>query len=63
MTETPVAVTDEQVAELEDEFGRKGLIELTYHVSLENMRARTYSALGIPAQGFASGDACRVPNP
>ncbi|MGH3516259.1 MAG: carboxymuconolactone decarboxylase family protein [Haloechinothrix sp.] len=63
MTETPVAVTDEQVAELEREFGRKGVIELTYQIALENMRARTNSALGIPAQGFTSGDACRVPAP
>ena len=33
---------------------RKGL-------PLEDMRARMYSALGITEQGFASGDACRVP--
>lgn len=59
MCETPVSVTDEQVAELEAEFGRKGLLELTYHIALENMRARTNSALGIPAQGFA--ESCQVP--
>jgi AhpD family alkylhydroperoxidase len=59
MTETPVNVSDEQVAELEAEFGRKGVVELTYHIALENMRARTNSALGIPAQGFA--EACQVP--
>lgn len=61
MTETPITVTDEQVAELEAEFGRKGVIELTYQIGLENMRARTNSALGIPAQGFS--EACAVPNP
>lgn len=61
MTESPVVVTDEQVAELEAEFGREGLIELTYQIALENMRARMNSALGIPAQGFTSGDACEVP--
>lgn len=60
MTDTPVSVTDEQVAELEAEFGRDGVIELTYHIALENMRARTNSALGIPAQGFS--DACEVPS-
>lgn len=59
MTETPVTVTDAQVAELEAEFGRKGVVELTYHIALENMRARTNSALGIPAQGFA--EACQIP--
>ncbi|MGH3434238.1 MAG: carboxymuconolactone decarboxylase family protein [Thermocrispum sp.] len=59
MTATPVDVTDAQVAELEAEFGRKGVVELTYHVALENMRARTNSALGIPAQGFA--ESCALP--
>ena len=63
MTETPVAVTDEQVAELEREFGPKGVLELTYQISLENMRGRLNSALGITDQGFTSGAACRVPLP
>ena len=37
------------------------MIELTYQVGVENMRARMNSALGIAEQGFNSGDACRVP--
>jgi hypothetical protein len=37
------------------------VLELTYQVGVENMRARMYSALGITEQGFNSGDACRVP--
>jgi hypothetical protein len=37
------------------------VIELTYQVGVENMRARMNSALGITEQGFNSGDACRVP--
>jgi AhpD family alkylhydroperoxidase len=61
MTATPVQVTDEQVAELADVFGPKGVVELTYQIALENMRARMNSALGIAEQGFSSGDACRVP--
>ncbi|MGC7094212.1 carboxymuconolactone decarboxylase family protein [Amycolatopsis lurida] len=61
MTATPVAVTDEQVAELEAEFGRKGVLELTYQIGLENMRARMNNALDITEQGFTSGEACRVP--
>jgi hypothetical protein len=36
-------------------------VELTYHIGLENMRARMNSALGIAAQGFSTGEACRVP--
>lgn len=54
------SVSDEQVADLERRFGAAGLVELTYQVALENMRARMYSALGIRDQGFSS-DACRVP--
>ncbi|WP_199435115.1 carboxymuconolactone decarboxylase family protein [Qaidamihabitans albus] len=63
MTDTPVRVTDEQVAELEREFGRRGVIELTYLIGLENQRARVNSALEITDQGFTSGDACRIPVP
>ena len=54
-------VTDEQVADLRQRFGDDGVIELTYQIGVENMRARMYSALGITEQGFSSGDACRVP--
>jgi AhpD family alkylhydroperoxidase len=61
MTTSPSSVTDEQVAELRAEFGDAGVIELTYHVALENQRARFNSALGITDQGFTSGAACRVP--
>lgn len=61
MTATPPEVTDEQVADLERRFGRAGVVELTYHIAMENGYARTNSALGIPEQGFGSGDACRVP--
>jgi alkylhydroperoxidase family enzyme len=62
MSATPVTVTDEQVAELRAEFGDKGVIELTYLIALENMRARNNIALGITDQGFTSGAACRVPD-
>lgn len=61
MTTDPHTVTDEQVADLRARFGDAGVIELTYQIGVENMRARMYSALGITEQGFGSGDACRVP--
>lgn len=61
MTSTPSAATDEQVADLERRFGRAGVVELTFQIGLENMRARINSSLGITEQGFSSGDACRVP--
>ncbi|HWM06208.1 MAG TPA: carboxymuconolactone decarboxylase family protein [Actinophytocola sp.] len=63
ITATPTRVTDEQVAELVAEFRREGVLELTYQIGLENMRARMYSALGIRDQGFTSGDACLIPVP
>lgn len=61
MTTDPHTVTDEQVADLRTRFGDAGVLELTYQIGVENMRARMYSALGITEQGFNSGDACRVP--
>ncbi len=61
MTTDPHNITDEQVADLRGRFGDAGVIELTYQIGVENMRARMYSALGITEQGFSSGDACRVP--
>ncbi|MBS1692231.1 MAG: carboxymuconolactone decarboxylase family protein [Actinobacteria bacterium] len=61
MTTDPHSVTDAQVADLRRRFGDAGVVELTYQIGLENMRARTYAALGITEQGFSSGDACRIP--
>jgi AhpD family alkylhydroperoxidase len=61
MTTDPHTVTDEQVADLRARFGNAGVIELTYQIGLENMRARVNAALGITEQGFNSGDACRIP--
>ena len=61
MAGTPMTVTDEQVAALVDRYGHDGVVELTYQIALENQRARFNHALGITAQGFGSGDTCRVP--
>ena len=61
ITTDPHAVTGEQVADLRNRFGDKGVMELTYQIGVENMRARMNTALGITEQGFSSGDACRVP--
>ncbi|MUM16387.1 carboxymuconolactone decarboxylase family protein [Mycobacterium sp. CBMA271] len=61
MTGNPHNITDEQVEDLRRRFGDAGVIELSYQIGVENMRARTYAALGITEQGFNSGDACRVP--
>ncbi len=40
MTTDPHTVTDEQMADLRARFGDAGVIELTYQIGLENMRAR-----------------------
>jgi AhpD family alkylhydroperoxidase len=61
ITADPHTVTDEQVNDLRARFGDAGVIELTYQIGLENMRARINTALGITEQGFNSGDACRIP--
>ncbi|OLB81046.1 MAG: hypothetical protein AUI14_04650 [Actinobacteria bacterium 13_2_20CM_2_71_6] len=61
MTAQPMTVTDELVAALRKEFNDAELMELTYLVALENMRARTNHALGLTAQGYTSGDACPMP--
>ncbi|GAB3298356.1 carboxymuconolactone decarboxylase family protein [Parasphingorhabdus pacifica] len=63
MTDQPMRVTDEQVAELDRRLGHDGIVELTYMIALENERARFNHALGITSQGFASGEACRAPTP
>jgi AhpD family alkylhydroperoxidase len=61
MTTDPHTVTDQQVADLRRRFGDAGVMELTYQIGVENMRARMNTALGITEQGFNSGDACRIP--
>jgi AhpD family alkylhydroperoxidase len=61
VTGDPHLVTDEQVADLRRRFGDAGVMELTYQIGIENMRARMNTALGITEQGFSSGDACRIP--
>jgi AhpD family alkylhydroperoxidase len=61
MTAQPMTVTDELVARLRERFSDAELVELTYMIALENLRARTNHALGITAQGYTSGDACPLP--
>jgi AhpD family alkylhydroperoxidase len=61
ITKDPHTVTDAQVADLRRRFGDDGVLELTYQIGVENMRARMNTALGITEQGFSSGAACRVP--
>ncbi len=52
MTATPPEVTDEMVAGLRDDLDDAQLVELTEIISVENLRSRTNSALGLTSQGF-----------
>jgi AhpD family alkylhydroperoxidase len=59
MTATPPEVTDEMVAGLREDLTDEQLVELTEMISVENLRSRTNSALGLTSQGFK--DHCEVP--
>ena len=59
MTATPPTVTDEMVEGLRTELDDAQLIELTEMISVENLRSRTNSALGLTSQGFK--DQCDLP--
>jgi AhpD family alkylhydroperoxidase len=59
ITATPPAVTDEMVAELRRQLDDAALVELTMMVSVENVRSRFNSALGLTSQGFR--DRCEIP--
>ena len=52
MTATPPEVTDEMVAGLRADLDDAQLVELTEIISVENLRSRTNSALGLTSQGF-----------
>ena len=54
MTAQPTTVSDDLAAALETALGRDGLVELTFAIGLENMRARSNHALGITDQGFSA---------
>jgi AhpD family alkylhydroperoxidase len=56
---TPIAVTDELVAQLRDALGEKAVVELAMMVALENSRSRFNGGLGCLSQGYAT-DACAV---
>jgi 4-carboxymuconolactone decarboxylase len=61
MSRTPVDVPDELFARLREQFGDAQLVELTYHIALENLRGRFNLALGIGPAGFSDGMVCAVP--
>jgi AhpD family alkylhydroperoxidase len=61
MTRTPVEVSDELFARLQDHFDERQLVELTMVVALENLYTRFNWALGIEGEGFSEGMYCVTP--
>src|ERR1035438_9557773 len=54
MSQTPPTVTDEMVANLLEQLGPAGLIELSTVIGFANLTTRSNVALGIESEGFAT---------
>jgi alkylhydroperoxidase family enzyme len=61
VSSTPVVVDDALTRRLEDRLGRKGLVELTALVALENQRSRFNAAMGVLPQGWSRVCALATP--
>lgn len=61
VSSTPVEVSDELFAALQEHFDEGQLVELTHHIALENLYGRFNHALGIGASGLSEGMVCAVP--
>jgi AhpD family alkylhydroperoxidase len=61
LCQTPVAVSDELFARLEEQFTEEQIVELTTAVAIENFRARFNTAMDITPAGFTEGQYCAVP--
>ena len=61
MTHTPVEVSDELFARLQDKFNDAELVELTSGIAWENYRARFDHAFGIEGENFSEGAVCALP--
>jgi len=58
---TPVEVTDELFARLQDHFDERQIVELTMAAALENLYSRFNWAMGIEGEGFSEGMYCVRP--
>jgi len=61
MSRTPVDVSDELFARLQEHLDDAELVELTYIIAHENTRGRFNHAFEIGSAGFSEGMACAVP--
>ena len=62
MSRTPVEATDDLFGALQDHFDTAALVELTFIIALENLRARFNLALDIGSAGFSDGKVCALPD-
>jgi len=58
MTATPVRVSDELFAGLQEHFDDGQLVELVNLIAVENLRSRFNATFGIGSTGFSEGMAC-----
>ena len=61
MTHESVAIPDELMARLRRLFSEEQIVDLTFAIAIENLRARFNNALDIPAAGFSEGAFCPMP--
>jgi AhpD family alkylhydroperoxidase len=61
VTRTPVDVPEELFARLRDRFDEGQIVELTFAIAIENLRARFNWALAIGSQGYSDGAFCIRP--
>jgi AhpD family alkylhydroperoxidase len=61
LSRTPATSDDATAAALRARFGDRGLMELTYLIAWENLRARLNTGLAIEPGGFSTGKACALP--
>jgi AhpD family alkylhydroperoxidase len=61
MTRENVTVPDDLVERLQRRFSEAELVDLTFAIAVENLRARFNNALDIPVAGFSGGAFCPAP--
>lgn len=61
LTATPAISDPDTIAAVISRFGDRGLIELAYLISWENLRARLNTGLAIEPGGFSADRACALP--
>jgi alkylhydroperoxidase family enzyme len=63
MTATPPTVTDDQFAAVLGQLGEPAMVELTTHIALANLYARSNVAMGIESQGFSTACEFKLTRP